>query len=309
MDPYAYMPGQTEFKLEQRAGGAGLKLSFEPAVTSPYIGSHAGGEYHRPRRTKPPLAIIAHGMGDTSLIPVRLLARSLLASGWACYLPYLPIHSSRVPAGMNLTTLSDEGWNDIYRSSVIEIRQALDWAAGRQDLDCERLALIGVSFGGFVSTIAMSRDKRIRAGVLIESGGNATKTARLSGAMRRRFPRPHRDYAALEKAYQGYLSEVASRGFENVEPQERFFQNDPLTFAPGLRDRPMLMVCGIYDELIPRQAARDVWQAAGRPEILWLPASHVTLWAYYPLISRRVRSFLERHAAAVTLAPPQANVL
>ncbi len=301
MDPYAYTPGQTDFRLEPKgrlAGADGFKLSYASAVASPLAPGRATGEYYHPRRAKPRLVIIVHGMGDTSLIPARLLARSLISCGWACYLPLLPVHSSRLPAGTNPYRLSETDWDSIYRGGVVEVRQALDWAAGQPGLDARRPAIIGISFGGFISAIAMSRDRRFGAGVLIESGGNAMKTARLSPVMRLRFPPPPQGYAGVERLYHAYLAEVAARGFENVEPPVRFFRNDPFTFAPGLKDRPLLMVCGLFDEIMPRRAARDLWQASGRQEIMWLPATHATLWAYFPLVSRRVKSFLSRHLAA-----------
>jgi hypothetical protein len=47
------------------------------------------------------------------------------------------------------------------------------------------------------------------------------------------------------------------------------------------------------DELIPRQAALNLWEATGKQKIVWLPGTHVMLWIWYPVIRRRVSNFLK----------------
>ncbi len=66
-----------------------------------------------------------------------------------------------------------------------------------------------------------------------------------------------------------------------------------MTFADRLRDRRLLMANSRWDELVPREATFDFWNACGRPEIIWLLATHVTIWLWYRTIRRRVHSFLD----------------
>jgi fermentation-respiration switch protein FrsA (DUF1100 family) len=51
-----------------------------------------------------------------------------------------------------------------------------------------------------------------------------------------------------------------------------------MTFAPYLRERPILMINALWDEFIPRQATLDFWKACGKPDIKWFPAAHATIW-------------------------------
>ena len=109
--------------------------------------------------------------------------------------------------------------------------------------------------------------------------------------------RPLRAQARLaerKRHYDDYLIQVAEKGFTNVEPEgeEKGFQTDPLTFASYLRGRPLLMINAIWDEVFPRPAILDFWEASGKPQLVWLPAGHVTLWLWYPLISWRITRFL-----------------
>ena len=56
------------------------------------------GEYYQPKvNHKTPLAILVHGMGDHSVIPCKLIARTLLKRRIACFILYLTIHSKRLP--------------------------------------------------------------------------------------------------------------------------------------------------------------------------------------------------------------------
>ena len=79
---------------------------------------------------------------------------------------------------------------------------------------------------------------------------------------------------------------------DNITPPYRSFLTDPLTYASLIRSRPLLMINALGDELIPREATLDLWKAAGKQAILWLPGTHITLWLWYPVIRHRIEAFL-----------------
>jgi esterase/lipase len=194
-----------------------------------------------------------------------------------------------------LHRLSPEEWFEGYRLSVIETRQVLDWATGRGELDGERIALIGISFGGFISAITMGIDERVKAGVFITTAGNSEKISHKSRnpLMKKYYRRSEAEYREIQRQYARYLAEVAEKGFEQVTPARKSFLTDPMTFAPYLRGRPILMLNSAWDEYIPREAAQEFWEACGRPAITWLPATHSTIWLWYPLIRNKVIHFLK----------------
>jgi predicted esterase len=309
-NPYEYTPDGSVFNLKQiedRPRWRRYELSFRPASADPRIGGNiARAEYYQPRQASPaPLVIVAHGMGDTSLIPARMLARSLSKHGWASLVPYLTAHSSRTPQVNEPKTLTPDDWFELYRTSAIEIRQMLDWASGRVGIDNRRIAIAGISFGGFVSSIAMAIDERIQAGILIVSGGNALKINQLSATMRRHYPGPPADYERLENEYQAYLNEVSRQGLWAVTPPWRNFLIDPLTFAPLLQNRSLLMINALWDSYIPRQVASQMRRASGARSMMWLPAGHLTIWLFYPLFARRIRDFLKK--SLIDSDPPGIN--
>ena len=90
MNPYNYENGISEVKLSLKEDTPKLlhyEIQFRSALDTGYPeNSVVKGEYYRPRvERKTPLAILVHGMGDHSVIPCKLLARSLLKQGIACF--------------------------------------------------------------------------------------------------------------------------------------------------------------------------------------------------------------------------------
>ena len=299
MNPFTYEPSITEIRLDLRSSQRRYDLfdaSFTSAALPRLIGTaNVPGEYYLPRISgKVPLLILLHGMGDTSLVPPRALARYLAAKNVACFIPRLVVHSTRTPKlGDRSYSLSLDEWFDAYRASVIEVRQIVDWAQTRPEINRSKIAVLGISFGAFVAALALGVEKRLSAGILIECGGNSIKINKLSRAMRSRYPGPALDHEKLLSEYSNYLTDVADNGIEAVEPPQRAFLTDPLTYAASIKKRPLLMINALGDELIPRQAALDLWKATGRQKIIWLPGTHVTLWIWYPEIRRRITNFLK----------------
>lgn len=302
MNPYSYEKSIQEVKLCLNKDTPSLlnySVQFRSAIDTGYPeNSLVMGEFYQPKlEHKAPLAILVHGVGDYSIIPCKLLARSLLKQGVACFIPYLTIHSRRIPAAMraNLPSLTPEQWFQIYQVSVVDIRQVLDWACTREELDTQRVFAVGISFGGFVSAIAMGIDKRIKAGVFIVTGGNSNKISWLSknNQYRKRYQRSEDEHLDIQCNYAKYLKEISEKGFENVTADNQSFLTDPLTFAGDLKGRPIQMINAIYDKYIPREAVIDLWQACGKPLIKWVPSGHASIWLWYPTIRKSITAFLK----------------
>jgi len=301
MNPYSYTSGETHVNLHlKETTGSWLRyeVDFPSAHPTRYEENNTvRGEYFQPRQSEhAPLAILIHGWGDYSLIPCKLLARSLASQGIACFVLYLVFHTSRMPEVVKnrLPVLTPEEWFEGYQVSVIDVRQVADWAGDRAEINQEQIAVIGISLGGFISAITMGIDKRIGAGVFAVSGGNSAKITCKSrrSDFRKQYNYTDAEYHQTQSLYAQYLAEVAEKGFENVDPARRFFLTDPMTFASYLRQRPVLMLNALWDEAIPREAALDFWEACGKPAITWLPATHASIWLWYPFISWKIGRFL-----------------
>ena len=233
------------------------------------------GDYFKPRTNgHTPLAILIHGLGDRSVLPLKALARSLSRKGIACFILYLVLHSSRMPPRPPGSLTSDD-WFENYRISVIDVRQVIDWAETRAEIDPTQIGAVGISLGGFITAIAMGVDQRIKAGVMVASGGNLEKIAFLSKTLSRSwgFKRDQAKFNAQQQRYARYLDEVSARGWENVESPEDGFLIDAMTYARYLRDRPLLMINAHGTRSSPnRQRSISGSQAAG-PLLPGFPAA------------------------------------
>jgi len=107
----------------------------------------------------------------------------------------------------------------------------------------------------------------------------------------------------MRSLYPQYRAEVAEKGLENVVPAKECFLTDPMTYAPFLQNRPVMMINARWDQAIPKEATLDFWEACGRPPITWLPARHTSIWFLYPIIGRKVANFLTN--VFNTHLPPQ----
>ncbi len=302
MNPYSYVKDkfQPNLKLKQTTRHWQHYLVGFPTThpTRYKKNNTVRGEYFQPRRTdKAPLAIFLHGIGDASVIPCKLMAKALAKKGIASFVLYLVMHSSRMTesARKRFPHLTSAEWFESHQISVIDLRRVIDWASRRDEINDKQIAAIGISFGGFISAIAMGIDKRIKAGGLIVTGGNSSKIGWENRAsdFNKVHPQAEAEYQNTQSVYRRYLKEIAEKGWERVTPLRENFLTDPMTFAHLLRQRPVLMINALWDKAIPKEATLDFWREAGRPAIAWFPATHPTIWLWYPCIRRKIFKFLK----------------
>jgi predicted esterase len=297
MNPYNYPNFKPDFNVTlNQTTTRWLRYSVKFPIARPtrYKENNvAHGQYYQPRQgSNWPLAILVHGWGDRSVLPCKLLARDLAKKGIASFIVYLVFHQTRMPFEIieRLPNLTPEEWFEGYQTSVIDIRQIIDWAGRRKDINKNNIAVIGISLGGIISAISMAVDERIRAGIIMVAGGNYQSRAWL-----RKTEPGHSDaeYRQYENQYALYLREVGKRGVEKVAPPKKSYLTDPMTFASSLHQRRLLMLNAMWDERIPKQNTIDLWEACGRPEIKWYPATHSSIWLLYPLLLRQITNFLK----------------
>ncbi len=302
MNPYYYSNSVPNAKLQLKqitASWLHYTVDFPTAHPTRHEKNNTvHGDYFQPRNTdNAPLVVLFHGIGDQLLIPGKFLARALVNQGMACFVLYSIFNSRRMPemVKQRYPTLTPEEWFESYQISVTDVRQAIDWANVRAEIDKEQVAVLGISFGGFISAIAMGIDERIKAGAFLIAGGNSEKIHRKSRkySMKKGFKQhTEEEYNEIQSDYAHYLAEVVEKGFENVTPIRKNFLIDPMTFTSYLRGRSVLMLNALWDEYIPKEATLDFWEACGKPTINWFPGTHTTFWLWYPLIHRKIAHFL-----------------
>jgi hypothetical protein len=243
---------------------------------------------------KAPLAIVAHGFGDESIAPCITLARLLCRQGIASFVLYLPVHSRRLPEKLKGKYFppNPRAWLDVCRGSVMEIRRIIDWASCQEGIDVENIIVVGISLGGIISSIALALDSRITAGIFITIGGNGEELSWGGTNIPVGHECTREECHAVYSRYPAYLTEVTEKGLDNVVPARECFLFDPVTFAGYLKERRILMLNGSEDDVVSQKATFNLWEAYGKPKLVWLPGSHTDAYSNCTAISAEITCFL-----------------
>jgi dienelactone hydrolase len=205
--------------------------------------------------------IIQHGvaadeagvsLGRALLLPY---ASYLAPTGAVCLLIEAPFargtHAHR-PAGPFTFTAQDR---DEQVQLIIDLRRAVDILSARPDVDVQRLAYIGWSYGAAIGGLLAAVEQRINAYVLaVGSGGvvaHFTGTGAGSAAFRSLSPERQQAWQVV------------------MEPLE------PLHYIEQARPAALLFQAALHDQAVPIAEARAFQQAGSEPKrIIWYDAGH-----------------------------------
>jgi dipeptidyl aminopeptidase/acylaminoacyl peptidase len=133
---------------------------------------------------------------------------------------------------------------------------AIDWLSKRADVDANRLGGLGFSIGGLVMAQVAARDSRLRAVALVAAPS---------------------DYVALtrwQNRQWGFLSEFPASlalrysGIAAAGPR-------PVDVVHEIAPRPVIVIGGDADEVVPAFMTRALYDAALEPKSLWIvPGAH-----------------------------------
>jgi dienelactone hydrolase len=119
-----------------------------------------------------PLVVAVHGLRSNKAQVCGQVAAALAGKGFAVLAPDMPFHGER--PGEPATLLDRE--NPLrafaaHRRAVLDVRQCIDVAEDRKDLDVSRgVILLGYSMGSWIDAVAGSADERVKSMVLMVGG-------------------------------------------------------------------------------------------------------------------------------------------
>ena len=211
------------------------------------------GEIHRPERDGPrPGLLICHGLPAGPPDPTDRgyadLADRLADAGFAAL-----IFNFR-GCGASAGDFEIAGW-------LRDARRALDYLAQRPFVDSARIGLVGFSAGALVGCRLAAEDRRIAAFV---SCAGPTEIRRLTD------PAAARAFVDQARA----IGIIRRQDFPDSleEWTDQFRQIRPIDVIGQIAPRPVLLLHGARDEVVPPADAQALYDRAGEPrELIILP--------------------------------------
>ena len=205
---------------------------------------------------------------------VKGFARLFASNGFNCAV----VHNREVDLE---DTESAEEVEDYFRQTVLDNRQALDYLVEREEVDENRLGCLGLSLGGIKASLVSGVDERFKCSILGLAGGSIADIALLS----------------REKDLKDYIKEFMERGISSETIHAELSDKvttDPLKLAEYIDARNVLMYIAAFDRVVPRKCGDKLWEAIGKPEVIYLFSGHYSSFLYLPYAEMKSLSFFKK---------------
>jgi len=225
-----------------------------------------------PGQASKPWIILCHGVG-ASRADLLGIAAELHGAGWNLFLFDFRGH------GGSAGRTSSFGWREQR-----DLEGALVYLGRQSEGPTRPYGAYGISMGAAVVLSVAARDERI--GIVVADSSYASLPELLTRHLQRRFRLPRMPFA--------WLVFLTYRLRFGVWPQAI----SPKAAAVHLGSRPLMLIHGEADSLIPSQRSRQIFAAADHPKDL-----HIVPGVEHPVAfqedprkyTRRLQEFLETH--------------
>ncbi len=233
-------------------------------------------EYFRPEGKGPfPSVVVLHIL-DGRFYVARLVANSLAQNGVAALFIKLPYYGERRPAaGFDPRAIKMNDVKEGLVQAVRDVRRGAAWLRGRPEVARGRVGITGVSLGAFAATLAAGADGGFDRCAFVLGGGSITETV-FSGS----------------KDTRKAAAELKKRGWTKERLQKELARFEPIAWAKHIKKDGVLMINCRHDEVVPPATSRALWEAIGRPEIVWYDGGHYAIKGkVFEVLGRLVNHF------------------
>jgi pimeloyl-ACP methyl ester carboxylesterase len=247
--------------------------------------------------------IFLHGIGNGNIPYLLWFGEKFREHNIKTWFLILPYHEKRAPKNWT-------GGEPFYHSSPSFCVKRFDEAVQdvidlvgvvKKDND-KPISLMGFSFGGMITTIALAREKQIGKGVICCSGGDwrwinwySPYTERL----RELYRKNGNEYGCRSEKdcikNRGNAPEII-KSFNSIEdirkkPPVGCYFYDPASFAPFV-DQKVLFFWALFDRVIPYQSYACLHKLLKNKKTVYLPSGHKGSYFFRRYIAKRVVRFL-----------------
>ena len=246
--------------------------------------------------------VFVHGLGDRNIDYLKFYPENLSKHGYTTIMPILPYHLTRIPQHKSISFLSGTAADIEKRfcQSVVDVLTCVDYL---ESLGLSKIHIMGFSFGGMISTIALSIDKRINKGIFAVAGGNfeyITWKSTATKVLRIRYE--DEDSCSPEKCHELHKSfDDQIKSFHKLEDLNLLpdcFRYDPSLYAKFIDPKNILMFSSIFDPFIPKKSSDDLWTRLKNPKRYLLPSGHLTAHLLFKhFILKKSLIFLQKNTS------------
>ena len=232
---------------------------------------------NRPENEKLPCIILMHGLGGDKRM-FQMMWGLLTQAGFALFAIDAQYHGERKPEESSpFFGMYPYRTRDALIQTVIDLRRAVDYLETRQEIDPKRVGYIGASMGGILGAIFAGVDSRVQAPVLLDAGG---------------------DWKILvEKSALSLWRDTAQTAPERVREVLKVMDVvDPVHWVGRISPRPVLMINGDADNVVPVESNKALHNAARDPKtIVWYRGGHVPPHDQIPTVYAQITQWLNQH--------------
>lgn len=227
-----------------------------------------------------PVVLFLHGLGGSRNDAATALAPLACPLGIAVLSTDAQHHGERKREGVELFSADVAAMVAGVRQSITDNRRALDYIASHPDLDAKRVVLIGASMGGIMGSIVTALDERVTGAFLIVGGGDWETLV-------------IRSEIEAARAVRAVIGDIAAH-------REALAFVEPVNFAAHIAPRPLHMLNGRDDRIVPAACGQALFDAAREPKrIVWYEGG--AMEGHFPpldMLFSEVFGFLQKQGLA-----------
>lgn len=248
-------------------------LTFPSPVTTKHEENNTVPcEFYVPKGAKKRPAVVVLDILDGAMVVSRAQALWLAQHDIPALIVQMAYYGPRRPKGTKERLLSTDVEKSVANitQTVLDCRRAVAWLETRPQVDPSKLGLLGTSLGSFVGGVTAGVEPKIKRVALLLGGGGLVDA-----------------FQQHPQAGPG-LAMLALVGITPDKLKKLIDPIDPLTYADKLKEKKLLLVGASRDDVVPPVAMKTLWEATGKPSVLWVDATHVGAALYLLPMMREV---------------------
>mgnify|MGYP000058806505 CR=1 FL=1 len=190
---------------------------------------------------------------------VELFIDDFSIRGYAILSIDIEYHGERKVEGKDILSTDLASDKDAFIQTIIDSRTGLDLLENHPLIDRERLALLGVSLGSLIGVVVSAVDERVKTVVLVVGGGDMGVIVRKSSL----------DSIVNIRKF------IKDNGIDLKDLEKMWSSIEPLRHVQKIFPRPLLMLNGTLDTIIPPESSTRLFEKARGPKrIKWYRGGH-----------------------------------